>query len=149
MGKKDYFLEPDDAMTMGNINYMRKAIRTKRTFPKTLKNPEGFFLDNEVSSMDNRAKNKNRTNLYEQSNTAQDTTMNTVFSPVASSQGQPSITGGSAVTQTNPNTLKDNTKQIASNFKFEPVKTNAQERRKQDDGLDMFRNMAKTMRGKR
>lgn len=149
MGQKDFFLEPDDAMTMGNINYMRKATRTKRTFPKTLANPEGFSLDNEVSSMDNRSKNRNRTNQYQQSNTAQDTTINTVFSPVPSSQGQPSITGGSTVTQTNPNTLKDNTKQIASNFKVEPVKTTAQERRKGDDGLDMFRNMAKSMRGKR
>ena len=149
MADKDFFLSADDSMTMGDIEYMRKTKRVKRTFPKTLKNPEGFFLDNEVSSMDNRNKNRNTANLYQQSNTAQDTTINTVFSPVPSSQGQPSITGGSTVTQTNPNTLKDNTKQIASNFNVEPVKTSAQERRKDDDGLDMFRNMAKSMRGGR
>jgi hypothetical protein len=143
MGDKDFFLNPDDAMTMGDINYMRKATRTRRTFPKTLKNKDGFALDNEVSSIENR------TNLYKSSNTNQNTTVNTVFSPTPStSQSQPGITGGSAVTQTNPNVLKDNTQQIASNFNVQPVETSPQQRRRGDDGLDMFRNMAKTIRKK-
>jgi hypothetical protein len=141
MGDKDFFLSPDDAMTMGDINYMRQSKRTRRTFPKTLANKDGFAVDNEVSSIENRS------NLYKNSNTNQNTTINTVFSPAPSSQSQPGITGGSAVTQTNPNALKDNTQQIASNFSVKPVETSPQQRRKGDDGLDMFRNMAKTMRG--
>jgi hypothetical protein len=41
MGDKDFFLDPDDAMTMGDINYMRTSKRTRRTFPKTASN-KGF-----------------------------------------------------------------------------------------------------------
>ena len=151
MGKNDFFLEPDDAMTMGDINYMRKAKRTRRTFPKTLKNKDGFAFENEVSSLDNR------NNLYKNSNTNQNTTENTVFSPTPSSQSQLGATGGSIVTQNNPNRLETN---LTGNFgestqnsaapapkpKFEAPKSSSQERRQGDEGMDMFRSMAKNMR---
>ena len=45
MGKNDFFLEPDDAQTLGDINYMRKSVRVRRTFPKTLKNKDGFAIE--------------------------------------------------------------------------------------------------------
>ena len=150
MGKNDFFLDPDDAMTMGDINYMRKAKRTRRTFPKTIANKGGFAVENEVSSLDNR------NNLYKNSNTNQNTTENTVFSPTPSSNSQLGATGGSIVTQNNPNRLESN---LTGNFqeptentapkpkpKFEAPKTSPEERRQQDDGMDMFRNMAKNMR---
>ena len=151
MGKKDFFLDPDDAMTMGDINYMRKATRTRRTFPKTLKNKDGFSFENEVSSLDNR------NNLYKNSNTNQNTTENTVFNPTPSSQSQLGATGGSIVTQNNPNRLETN---LTGNFqepaeqsatskfkpKFEASKSSPEERRQKDDGMDMFRSMAKNMR---
>ena len=150
MGDKDFFLDPDDAMTMGDINYMRKATRTRRTFPKTLKNKDGSSFENEVSSIGNR------TNLYKNSNTNQNTKENTVFNPTPSSTSQPGITGGSAVTQTNPNQPQSN---LTNNFQqssapkykptFEAPKQTPQERRQADDGMDMFRNMAKNMRGRR
>ena len=149
MGDKDFFLSPDDAMTMGDINYMRKPVRTKRTFPKTLKNKDGFAFENEVSSLENRS------NLYKNSNTNQNTTVNTVFNPTPSSSSQPGITGGSAVTQTNPNQPQTNTTSSfqqpasASNPKFEAPKQTPEKRRQSDDGMDMFRNMAKNMRGRR
>ena len=147
MGDKDFFLDPDDAMTMGDINYMRKATRTKRTFPKTLKNKDGFSFENEVSSLENR------NNLYKNSNTNQNTTENTVFNPTPSSQSQPGITGGSAVTQTNPNQPQTQNFQqpaaSASKPSFEAPKQSPEERRQADDGMDMFRNMAKNMRGRR
>jgi hypothetical protein len=146
MGKNDFFLDPDDAMTMGDINYMRKAKRTRRTFPKTLKNKDGFALENEVSSIEDR------NNLYKNSNTNQNTTENTVFNPTPSSQSQPGITGGSAVSQTNgvqPQTG------VTAGFesKFSQSTTNSQSNKKSseknsqpDDSMDMFRNMAKNMR---
>ena len=150
MGKNDFFLDPDDAMTMGDINYMRKAKRTRRTFPKTLKNKDGSAFENEVSSLDNR------NNLYKNSNTNQNTTENTVFNPTPSSNSQLGATGGSIVTQNNPNRLETN---LTGNFgqsteksaapkpkpKFEAPKSSSQERRQGDDGMDMFRNMAKNM----
>jgi hypothetical protein len=140
MGDKDFFLSPDDAMTMGDINYMRTSKRTRRTFPKTLKNKDGFEFENEVSSMDNR------NNLYKGSNTNQNTTVNTVFNPTPSSQSQPGITGGSAVTQTNP--VREFTPEVQplSQTNFDAPKPAAEKRRPSDNSMDMFRNMAKNIR---
>ena len=50
MANKDFFLSSDDAQTLGNINYMRKSVRVRHTFPKTLKNPDGFAVEREISS---------------------------------------------------------------------------------------------------
>ncbi len=52
MGKNDFFLEPDDAQTLGDINYMKKSVRVRRTFPKTLKNKDGFAIEKQVSAME-------------------------------------------------------------------------------------------------
>ncbi|MGV2828090.1 hypothetical protein [Myxosarcina sp. GI1(2024)] len=128
MGAKDFFLNPDDAQTLGDINYMRKPVRVRKTFPKTLKYKDGFEVVKEVSSMGDKNFN---TELD------QDRTSNTVFNPTPSSQSQPGITGGSAVTQTNTNG-------------FQPVNANPntkpEERRRKDNSMDMFRNMARNIR---
>ena len=126
MGDKDFFLSSDDAMTMGDINYMRSSRRTRRTFPKTLKNKDGFAFENEVSSIDSR------NNFSQGSNTTQDSTANTAFNPTPSSQSQPGVTGGSAVPQN----------QAAS------TSPSSEKRRPADNSMDMFRNMAKNI-GKR
>ncbi len=52
MANKDFFLSPDDAQTLGNINYMRKHVKIKHTFPKSLKNPDGFEVVKDISSME-------------------------------------------------------------------------------------------------
>ena len=131
MADKDFFLSPDDAQTLGDIDYMRKAKRTRRTFPKTLKNKDGFAIENEVSSVEDRS------NFFKgNGNGNNDSVSNTVFNPTPSSQSQPSITGGSAVTQTNGN---------GASPKFESSQT-PQKRRQQDNSMDMFRNMAKSIR---
>ncbi|MEM9510202.1 MAG: hypothetical protein AAGA16_21375 [Cyanobacteria bacterium P01_E01_bin.35] len=54
MANKDFFLSEDDAQTLGDISYMRKSVRVRHTFPKTLKNPDGFAVEKEVSSSDGR-----------------------------------------------------------------------------------------------
>ncbi len=128
MGDKDFFLSPDDAMTMGDIDYMRTSKRTRRTFPKTLKNKDGFALENEVSSVENR------NNAFKASNTNQNTTVNTVFNPTPSTQSQPGVTGGSAVNQSE-------SFDSAQNSAPTPAK-----RRPADNSMDMFRNMAKNIR---
>ena len=143
MGDKDFFLDPDDAMTMGDINYMRKATRTRRTFPKTLKNKDGFAFENEVSSLENR------NNLFKNSNNNQNTAENTVFNPTPSSQSQPGITGGSAVTQTNSSSNFQQSAGSTPKPSFEASKQTPEKRRQADNSMDMFRNMAKGMRGKR
>jgi hypothetical protein len=48
----DFFLEPDDAKTFGDIDYMRKAKRVKRTFAKTVSQPNEPELDIQVSATD-------------------------------------------------------------------------------------------------
>jgi len=50
MPNNDFFLEPDEAQTFGDIDYMRKTKKVRRTFPKTLKNPDGFAIERSVSS---------------------------------------------------------------------------------------------------
>lgn len=144
MGDKDFFLSPDDAMTMGDIDYMRKAKRTRRTFPKTLKNPNGFDLENEVSSTEDRSK------MYKGNNNNQNIAANTVFNPTPSSQSQPGVTGGSAVTQTDFQPQAASAPAPAPAPKFQASEsTTPEQRRQSDDGMDMFRNMAKNMRGRR
>ena len=142
MGDKDFFLSPDDSQTMGDIDYMRKAKRTRRTFPKTLKNPNGSAFENQVSSIKDNSgmfKGNNR------SNNNQNIAENTVFNPTPSSQSQPGATGGSAVTQTKQTQPQPTTQQFTPSPKPAPSST-PQERRKSDDGMDMFRNMAKNIR---
>ena len=130
MGDKDFFLSPDDAMTMGDIDYMRTSKRTRRTFPKTLKNKDGFALENEVSSVENR------NNSFQASNTNQNTAVNTAFNPTPSTQAQAGITGGSAVNQNE-----------SLNAAAAPAPAPAPaKRRPADNSMDMFRNMAKNIR---
>lgn len=46
-----FFLDADDASTLGNVEYMRSIKSVRRTFPKTLSNPEEKEVIVEVSSM--------------------------------------------------------------------------------------------------
>jgi len=139
MGDKDFFLSPDDAMTMGDIDYMRTSKRTRRTFPKTLKNKDGFALENEVSSVEDR------NNLYKGSNTNQNTTVNTVFNPAPSTMSQPSVTGGSAVNQGEQVTPSPEAAPMPQSS-FDAPKPSAEKRRPADNSMDMFRNMAKNIK---
>ena len=54
MASKDFFLNSDDAQTLGNIDFMKKSVIVKHTFPKNLKNPDGFEVVKEVSSSEER-----------------------------------------------------------------------------------------------
>lgn len=49
-----YFLDPDSAKTVGDINYMRKSATVRRTFPKTKSGGGGAEITIEVSSIDKR-----------------------------------------------------------------------------------------------
>lgn len=46
-----YFLSADDAKSFGNVEFMRKEITIKRTFPKTLKSDRGEVI-RQISSME-------------------------------------------------------------------------------------------------
>lgn len=50
-----YFLEPDDAKTMGDIDYMRKAKKVKRTYAKTKGWGDVGASEKSVSAYDERS----------------------------------------------------------------------------------------------
>jgi hypothetical protein len=47
-----YYLEADDAKTLGNIEFMRKPNVIRRTFPKTAANQKGGESIRQISSME-------------------------------------------------------------------------------------------------
>jgi hypothetical protein len=49
--KEAFFLEADDAKSLGDAEYMRKPLQIKRSFPKTLTS-EGSEVVKEVSAME-------------------------------------------------------------------------------------------------
>lgn len=57
MTNQDFFLNPDEAQTLGNIKYMRKSVRVRHTFPKTVKNSQGFEVVKEISSLEDNSSN--------------------------------------------------------------------------------------------
>ncbi|MGF1540661.1 MAG: hypothetical protein ACFCU5_09460 [Pleurocapsa sp.] len=126
MGDKDFFLNSDDAQTLGDINYMRKSKRVRKTFPKTLKNKDGFEITVDVSSIEDRSK------LYNGSGSGNPNT--TVFTtPTPSFESKPTFSETYVDTQPQSN---------GNDSTAEPV----EKRRQQDSGMDIFRNMAKGMR---
>ncbi len=60
--QKAFYLDPDEAKTYGDIDYMRESRKTRKTFPKTLDNPEGSELVEEVSAMDKKSLSKSNSN---------------------------------------------------------------------------------------
>ncbi|MGY6529771.1 MAG: hypothetical protein ACXITR_07550 [Cyanobacterium sp.] len=111
-----YFLDPDDAKTYGDIEYMRKTKTTRRTFPKTLGSEKGAELIQEVSS----EKMVKKTTFQNPNNFNNNTQSS--FNSVESSSTESSNTESS----------------------FAP--TESQKRRPTDTNMDMFRNMAKGIR---
>ncbi len=56
--KEAFFLNPDEAKTLGNVEFMRKAKTIKRTFPKT-RNSQGAQVVQQISSMEKKPLNSN------------------------------------------------------------------------------------------
>lgn len=50
--KEAFYLEPDDAKTLGDIDFMRTPITIRRTFPKTASNKKGGESIKQISSME-------------------------------------------------------------------------------------------------
>lgn len=100
-----YYLNEDDAKTLGNIDYMRTPNKSRRTFPKTLSNPDGFEINNEISAMEMR-----------------EITENGVAKPKTNQSNNSQSNGSSSFSSSN------------------------NKRRPSDNGMDMWRNIAKDMR---
>ncbi|MGK7899424.1 MAG: hypothetical protein AB4372_38860 [Xenococcus sp. (in: cyanobacteria)] len=128
MADKDFFLEPDDAQTLGDVKYMRKSVRIRRTFPKTLKNPQGFALEKEFSATEGGKVSAN------------DTSSSSNF--VGQSTFTPAPAPAPAPTPAPTPAPAPTTK--TSGF----AGKNVQDRQKGDPGINKFRDMAKNIGGK-
>lgn len=122
MGDKDFFLNPDDSKSLGDINYMRKSVRVKRTFPKTLKNKDGFAIEKEVSATEFRDSSAFMANGG--FNSANNGNSN-----------------GYSSSQTDYKAMAEEIK-AAKPAKTEGTRSSS----KTDTNLDMFRNMARSMK---
>jgi hypothetical protein len=56
--QKAFYLDPDEAKTYGDIDYMRQPNQTRKSFPKTLGNPEGGEIVEEVSALEKKSLSK-------------------------------------------------------------------------------------------
>lgn len=121
MGDKDFFLTPDDAKTMGDINYMRKSVKVRRTFPKTLKNKDGFAIEKNVSATEVQNGSFNGNGAFNSANRSNG-------NAYASSQ--------------------TDFKAMAEEIKAVPQSKSQETKQggKTDTNLDMFRNMARNIK---
>lgn len=77
--REAFYLEPDDAKTMGNTEFMRKRNKIRRTFPKTKSREASEFIQ-EISSIDkiiDKVPNKNQSSFENQTTTSFSSTNNT------------------------------------------------------------------------
>ncbi|MDR9404573.1 MAG: hypothetical protein RI580_14155 [Halothece sp. Uz-M2-17] len=67
--QKAFYLDPDEAKTFGDIDYMRKPNTVRRSFPKSVSNPEGGEQVEEVSALEKKSlsKKKNQPNQPQKS----------------------------------------------------------------------------------
>jgi hypothetical protein len=108
-----YFLDDESAKTMGDTEYMKQVKTVRRTFPKTVGTKDHFEMIERVSAMDKA--------IYDSRNP----------------YGQPPASGSSA---SQASRSASSTPQASSASSASPE---AQERRRVDTSMDMFRNMAK------
>ena len=134
-GPKDpYFLSPDESKTYGDIDYMRTTKTVRRTFVKTVGNPEGGEVVSQVSS------NKM---MKSSGNVARKITPKTTSSSFSSSFS--STTSSAPVTETTPEPKVEPTPAAVEETTPAP-KVQPTPKPAQDTSMDMFRNMAKKIR---
>ncbi len=68
--QKAFFLDPDEAKTYGDIEYMRKPNTVRRSFPKSLGNPEGGEQIEEVSALEKKSLSKPKKSNQQTNNQA-------------------------------------------------------------------------------
>ena len=123
--EKAFFLEPDDAKTYGDIDYMRTVKTIKRTFPKTKSNPNSG------------------TPRIEQVSALGITRVSDAYAPdyMKATPSKGSTGSGSSSA---PDYMKATPYQPDAGITSD--RTSIDERRRTDTNMDMFRNMAKDMK---
>lgn len=89
--QKAFYLDPDDAKTYGNIDYMRQPTKTRKSFPKTLNNPEGGEIIEEVSALEKKSLSKRNSTQKMSQQSFKPSSENTQEGTTSSSQDDPAI----------------------------------------------------------
>jgi hypothetical protein len=89
--QKAFFLDPDEAKTYGDIDYMRQPNTSKKSFPKTLSNPEGQERVEEVSALEKKSLSKKNGNQTTNNQQSQSSPEPTPANPTASANNDPAI----------------------------------------------------------
>ncbi len=117
---EDFFLSPDEAKSLGDLDYMRKPITIRRTFPKTLSNKTTERI-RQISSLEETKVSGNQVVQQAQQSISQ---------PKTTQPTQPA-----AATTAKPEVAQPTQPAAAST-----------ERRSPDSNMDMFRNMARELK---
>lgn len=129
--KQAFYLNNDDAKTFGNIEYMRSSKTVKRTFAKKKGQAEHLESVKSISAMAATEVGANN-NGYSQQPRA-------TFSGIAAS-----VPVASASSETQATSGASAEKASTENKRAESAKSSA--RRSPSQDMDMFRNMAKSIR---
>jgi hypothetical protein len=143
--KGEYFLDDDAAKSMGNTDYMREVKTVRRTFPKGV-NGEEFEQVNRVSSDSRR--------LADSRGSVSTSQASKVTRADVSTGNAPSFQAPSYQAPSKPASYQASTPaQATSEPEFKPTEVSeppqAKDRPRRagsDSGMDMFRNMAKTIK---
>lgn len=115
--KESFFLDEDDAQSLGDIKFMRKPVKVKRTFPTTKGNKGGFAIEKELSSLDYGSNGQIKPKSINSNN------------------------GVSQTVKSFDNTINGNKSKAEGQSQ-----ANSNERSTSDSSMDMFRNMARDLR---
>lgn len=89
--QKAFFLDPDEAKTYGDIEFMRQPNTSKKSFPKTLSNPEGQERVEEVSASEKKSLSNNNGNQSNNPQSSQSSPEPTPANPPSSTKNDPAI----------------------------------------------------------
>ena len=129
---EDFFLSPDEAKSLGDLEYMRKPNTIRRTFPKTLSNKTTERIKQVSSLQETKVSGNQAQQSISQPKTTQPT------QPAAATTPKPKVaqpTQPTAATTPKPEVAQPTQPTAAST-----------ERRSADSSMDMFRNMAREIR---
>jgi len=89
--QKSFFLDPDEAKTYGDIDYMRQSRTVKRSFPKSVGNPEGGEQVEEVSSLKKKSLSKRKNPQTQSQQSSQSSEQTTQEEKMYSAKDDPQI----------------------------------------------------------
>jgi hypothetical protein len=133
MADNSFFLDSDDAKSMGDVEYMRQPKRVRRTFPATFSQPGHKELNVEVSADTKRQSTAGNFAVDESGSTSPAVAPTTYQAPTYQAPTYQAPAPAPAA----------ETSSFGSGSISSSASADAANRRKVDTSMDMFRSMAK------